>query len=620
MLVQALTTYAETYLQDQMQDKAFEEKPVAYALYIDQNGSFLEIRELTREKVEGEKGKPRPLVFSIPKSPVPRNAGFYPLLACDAVPYILGPFPGKWTKDDEQAKHEGQHSSFVLLINRVAEECAISEVTACTRFYCREEEVGKAREAMAAINAKPTGNLAIGVVDRGPGSLQSPRLLIEVPEVKQWWRRHYKSAFQQRVEKGGEGVCLVDGEAGPIAPTNDKIKGASSLGGQASGVSLMSFDKAAFRSYGWEQNANSPVCPEHAAAYVLALNDLMRPGAHRHGLSSDRVVRTRFDAGSAAFLFWTRTPSDDDVARLFQEAQPEDVERLLASPFTGAQYDVKANEFYLLVVSGNGGRLLVRYWFHDKLEQVRENLRNWFRDLHVASVFIQDASVKAPALWQLLKLLQTPGMKNDSPLNTERALFMVRRALHGLPLPRSVLVSALNRLRALQGTDRLNATRIGLIRMCVNDLETVEKKGIPIMPEELDESIEHPAYVCGRLLAAYEALQYRAQGEVNVNVTDRYFSLASTRPQLAFPKLDTLSKAHLKKLRRENASAGYFLEKRIRDLIANLGEAFPAALNIEDQGRFVIGYHHQKAHDARKMAEAKARKNDNVPEEESLAH
>ena len=87
----------------------------------------------------------------------------------------------------------------------------------------------------------------------------------------------------------------------------------------------------------------------------------------------------------------------------------------------------------------------------------------------------------------------------------------------------------------------------------------------------------------------------------------------------AFPKLDTLSKAHLKKLRGKMRARGIF-EKRIRDLVAKLGQAFPAALNIEDQGRFVIGYHHQKAHDARKMAEAKARKNDNVPEEESLAH
>ena len=42
MLVQALTSYAETYLQDQMQDKAFEEAGGVCALH-DQNGSFLEI-------------------------------------------------------------------------------------------------------------------------------------------------------------------------------------------------------------------------------------------------------------------------------------------------------------------------------------------------------------------------------------------------------------------------------------------------------------------------------------------------------------------------------------------------------------------------------------------------
>jgi len=98
------------------------------------------------------------------------------------------------------------------------------------------------------------------------------------------------------------------GEVGPIAVTHDKIKGASSLGGQPAGVALMSFDKQAFCSYGWEQNQNGPVSPERATAYVLALNDLMKHGRHRQGRNRERTVRTRTDLGSMGFLYWTRDP------------------------------------------------------------------------------------------------------------------------------------------------------------------------------------------------------------------------------------------------------------------------------------------------------------------------
>ncbi len=59
--------------------------------------------------------------------------------------------------------------------------------------------------------------------------------------------------------EAGVAECLISGRTGPVAPTHEKIKGLANLGGQSTGVSLMSFDKEAFRSYGWDQCDNSPV-------------------------------------------------------------------------------------------------------------------------------------------------------------------------------------------------------------------------------------------------------------------------------------------------------------------------------------------------------------------------
>jgi CRISPR-associated protein Csd1 len=377
----------------------------------------------------------------------------------------------------------------------------------------------------------------------------------------------------------------------------------------------MSFDKQAFCSYGWEQNANSPVAPERATAYVMALNDLLRPGAHRRGSSRDKVVRTRFDCGGVAFIFWTRQPSDDDLYALFNEAAPEQVHTLLTAPWTGqAAETTDPNDFYLAAVSGNGGRLLVRYWFHDKLANVRANVRQWFCDLRVADVFKRGEPSEPPQLWQLLAALSgRKGTRSEKAkaVPPDRAVQLARRALHGQPLGRTILAAGLGRLRVEAGNSRLSTVRVGLVRMCVNDIETMEKKGEPLMEERLQPDLSHPAYVCGRLLATYDSLQYAAQGEVNVTVADRYYAMASTFPRLAFPKLETLSRAHLKKLRRDNPGAAVRIEKEVRDLMARL-TSFPGQLSLEDQGRFVIGFHHQKADNAQRIAEAKARKNEAV--------
>ena len=128
------------------------------------------------------------------------------------------------------------------------------------------------------------------------------------------------------------------------------------------------------------------------------------------------------------------------------------------------------------------------------------------------------------------------------------------------------------------------------------------------MAESLDAELKHPAYVCGRLLAVYDRLQYAAQGDVNVTVADRYYGMASTHPQLALPKLEQLSRAHLKKLRRSNRGAAVNIEREIDELMSRLGGTFPPQLSMEDQGRFAIGFHHQKADDQKHIADAKARK------------
>src|SRR5262245_48441495 len=183
-------------------------------------------------------------------------------------------------------------------------------------------------------------------------------------------------------------MCLISGKIGAIAPTHEKIKGLAALGGQAAGVSLMSFDKDAFCSYGWDKNANSPVSPERAAAYVLALNDLLKQGKG-----------SRLDRCGVGFLYWTKKPQEYDPISILENASPEQVEKLLLLDRGGLK--VEPNEFYLMGVAGNGGRLLVRYWLHESLAEALANVAAWFNGLRISNPFTGRIA-DPPKLWQLL--------------------------------------------------------------------------------------------------------------------------------------------------------------------------------------------------------------------------
>ena len=99
------------------------------------------------------------------------------------------------------------------------------------------------------------------------------------------------------------------------------------------------------------------------------------------------------------------------------------------------------------------------------------------------------------------------------------------------------------------------------------------------------------AYNCGRLFAVLEMIQQKALPGINTTIKDRFFSSACSTPYLVFPRLMKLSQSHLGKLDQRNA---IFFEKIIQEIVSNLGDSFPKAMNMEKQGMFILGYYQQK--------------------------
>jgi len=107
----------------------------------------------------------------------------------------------------------------------------------------------------------------------------------------------------------------------------------------------------------------------------------------------------------------------------------------------------------------------------------------------------------------------------------------------------------------------------------------------------LDKDNTNTGYRLGRLFAVLEKTQEEANPGINATIRDRYYGAASSTPVSVFSTLLKLKNHHLSKM--ENKGRVTNLEKLYGNIMDNI-EEFPPVLSLEDQGRFAIGYYHQR--------------------------
>jgi CRISPR-associated protein Csd1 len=115
----------------------------------------------------------------------------------------------------------------------------------------------------------------------------------------------------------------------------------------------------------------------------------------------------------------------------------------------------------------------------------------------------------------------------------------------------------------------------------------------------MDPNNTSPSYLLGRLMAVAERMQAAALGpEVNATVVDKLFGAASATPNAVFTRLMKGFRHHARKARDgEYARLAVKLEKQADEILHLLPverNAFPPFLPLEQQGLFILGYHHQR--------------------------
>jgi CRISPR-associated protein Csd1 len=195
------------------------------------------------------------------------------------------------------------------------------------------------------------------------------------------------------------------------------------------------------------------------------------------------------------------------------------------------------------------------------------------------------------------------GANDEASPNVPRSL--VRAAFNGGPLPESLLWEAVRRNRAEQ---RVLRDRAVLIKMVLASRRGDEEGAAWMV--QLDEAYDAPAYLCGRLLAVIDAIQYAALGSVGASAVDRFYGTASSAPITVFPRLLNGAQPHLGKLRRDRRGQYLMLDRQLQGVMEKLRSNFPTVLTLEDQGLFALGFYHQRAADTRARQERREARDD----------
>lgn len=565
MILHALTQYYQRKAESDggVAPEGFENKEIPFIIVIDKQGKFIQLED-TRE-LKNKKKVAR--TFLVPKGLGRSGSKSYEVsnLLWDHYGYVLA-YAGE--KGQEQA--DKQHASFTAKVNELKQVLPDDAgVTAVAAFLSSAEEKSKVMQAANwAECAKVKGcNLSFRLVDEAVDLVcQSKAVRAYVSQVNQ--------TQSDNVQKG---ICLVTGKAAPIARLHNAVKGVNAKAAPFTSVNL-----SAFESYDKEQGFIFPVGEQAMFEYTTALNTLL-------------AGENRFRIGDVIAICWSAkpTPLEESLASLINgggKDNPDEhidaVKTLYKSLYNGQYQKPDGKEkFYLLGLSPNSARIVVRFWHETTVSALSESIAAWYDDLQM----VRGENSPYPEYMPLPRLLGNlvlDGKMENLP--SDLIAQVTDAALNNRVLPVSLLQTALRRNKAEQ---KITYGRASLLKACINRaIRAGRLKNMKELTMSLDRNRQDIGYVLGRLFAVLEKTQAEANPGLNATIADRYFGSASSTPIAVFGTLMRLLPHHLNKLEFEGRAVQ--LQWEIRQILEHC-QRFPNHLNLEQQGLFAIGYYHE---------------------------
>lgn len=586
MILQALVRCYEALAErGELEKPGWSPVKVSWGLELDADG---QVKSLLLMGGTDAKGKQIPRVMKLP-DPVKRSSGVAANFLCDNSAYVLGV--------DAKGKPERTRECFAACARKhqdVLKDVRHPTAKAILNFFERWKPENAACHPAIQPNLETLlkdGNIVF-VTHDAEGELQ---LAQDVPEIRRAWDEAYANS-----DDAVMGRCLVTGEEGPIAILHPSIKGV--MGAQSSGASLVSFNAPAFESYGKEsardnqgQGRNAPVGKYAAFAYGAALN-YMVGHADFHGRLGDTTLVYWAEGAEPAYgsAFMAMMGMGGEDKNEITQKELSGVLTALCQGHTVKWANVPLNpenRFYILGLAPNASRLSVRFFLQNSFDEFAQNYQKHQEDLDIVRPAFDERETLS--MWALLR--ETAIKNPNKPPEFQRQLVeeMLNAILTGSPYPSTLFTQVEIRIRAEKDINRGKAAIIKayLLRNVVEQQKDQTHVYKEVLDVELNEQSTYLPYRLGRLFAVLEAVQQKANPNINTTIKDRYFNSACATPALVFPTLLRLAQSHLSKI---GGGVEVYYDKMITELLGDVTQSYPLRLSLQDQGIFQIGYYHQK--------------------------
>lgn len=560
MILQALYDYYRRKAdnaESALAPAGFEYKEIPFILEITADGKLIQIED-TRSG-DGKKKRARPEL--VPQS-VKKTSGVAANLLWDNAGYVLGV--------DTKGKPERVKAQQAAFAERIRHANADSDagITAVLAFLDHLEPDTLAQSPYWEEIVADNPNLTFRLQGQLHLVCQSPKVQAALAPVA-------------AADNNAKATCLVTGQPAEIERLHPAIKGV--WGAQSSGANIVSFNKDAFCSYHKDQGFNAPVGKEAVFAYTTALNSLL-----------GKDSKQRLQVGDTSMVFWATqaTELETQLVDIFGEPTKDDPDRntetiqALYKSVQFGRYSTGEDQtlFYILGLAPNASRISIRFWEVTTVQQLAVRICRHFDDLALVH------SPKQLPYLSVFRLLTAVALQNKADNIPPRlGGELMRSIVEGLPYPRTLLSAAIQRIRA---TRAVSYELAAIVKACLN---RATRYTHPEQPEEfkvsLDQANLNIGYRLGRLFAVLEKIQEEASPGINATIRDRYYGAASSTPISVFTTLLKLKNHHLNKL--AHPGRVVYFEKKLGEIIAGMSD-FPNLLSLADQGRFAIGYYHQR--------------------------
>lgn len=383
-------------------------------------------------------------------------------------------------------------------------------------------------------------------------------------------------------------LCLITGEHG----TPVEVTTATMIPGSQAIAKLVAFQvNSGYDSYGKKKCGNAPISSAAEFAYSTALNTLLAKDSHN-----------KFMVGNRTFVFWTS--ANDKVSDIAEQsffdllgftskdeseddpnAKIETARKVFMAIYSGKLNTTLDNRFCILGLAPNSARIAVVYWSETSLKDFAEMILRHFDDM----ALIDNRPNPKPYMGvkDMLSAVTLEGKQSEVTPNLPEAV--IKSVFQGLPYPYTLFTSCIHRLKAESSNKAgMRIGRIAILKAYLNRINDPHNSKIQVM---LDKDNTNQGYLCGRLFAVLDKVQEDAN-HIN-SIRERYMNAASSTPATVFATILNLSTHHAENLKNEGSKVYY--EKLKQEIISKISaDGFPAHLNLQDQGRFFVGYYHQR--------------------------